>query len=238
MSAQTGLVDRAREEKNELVYNYKKLRAAIGWLGISLPITTGLGAWLFFQTKLQGSISSYYYTGMRDVFVGTLWAIGFFLVAYKGYTRSENWLGNVACVFAVLISIFPTRPEANASAVAMRIGYVHTGSAACFFAILAVFAFQFTRTDQPLAALSPEKRNRNRVYRVCGSLLAVCIVLMALTVILPSSFMDRLAAFRPIYVLETVGILAFGVSWLVKGEAILGDKPDSVSTLSHSAGNA
>jgi hypothetical protein len=234
----TGVSDRVREEKNELVYNYKKLRAAIGCLGISLPFTTWLGAWIIFHTGLQGSISSYYYTGARDIFVGTLWAIGFFFVAYKGYSKTEDWVGNFACVFAVLISLFPTTPELSPSITAIRVGYVHTGSAAIFFGIMAYFAFQFTSSDQSPEGQTPQKRLRNLVYKVCGYILAGSLVLIVLTAILPSTLMGRLAGLRPVYVLETVAILAFGISWLVKGEAVMGDQPDPVSTLSHSAGKA
>jgi hypothetical protein len=233
----TASSDRVKEETNSLVFNYKKLRTVVGILGISLPFTTGLGAWLVFHTGLQGSISSYYYTGLRDVFVGTLWAIGFFLVAYKGYSTREDWSGNLACLFAVLISIFPTTPESSPSAAAVSIGYVHTGSAAFFFGLLAYFAFQFTSSDQPYEQQTPEKRRRNVLYKLCGYILAGSLVLIVVAGILPATLMEKVAAFKPVYVLETVAILAFGISWLVKGEAIMGDKP-AVSTLSQSTGTA
>jgi hypothetical protein len=237
-AAGTASLDRAKEEANTLVYNYKKLRTAIGILGISLPFTTWLGALIVFQTKLQGSISGYYYTGTRDVFVGTLWAIGFFFLAYKGYNKREDWLGNLACLFAVGISIFPTTPELNATAAATRIGYIHAGSAACFFAITAVFAFQFTKSNLPKEALPSRKRNRNRVYKVCGTILSVSLVLIVVTAVLPATVMAKLAVIRPVFLLETIAILAFGVSWLVKGEAVMGDNPDTVSTPSLLTGEA
>ena len=94
-----------------LVFSYLELRKAIGILGMVLPFVVSLGAWLFFQEGIQRSISAYYHTGMRDVFVGTLFAIGFFLLSYKGYERSDAIAGDLGCLFAVGVALFPTAPE-------------------------------------------------------------------------------------------------------------------------------
>ena len=64
--------------ERSLVFSYLALRKAIGLLGIVFPFVVSLGALVLFQTAIQSSISSYYHTGMRDVFVGTLCAIVFF----------------------------------------------------------------------------------------------------------------------------------------------------------------
>ena len=97
--------------KSLLVYSYLELRTAIGLLGIGLPVIVALGGALIFRVGLQSSLSSYYHTGMRDVLVGTLFVIGFFLLSYKGYDRADNLTGNLACVFAVGLALFPTAPE-------------------------------------------------------------------------------------------------------------------------------
>jgi hypothetical protein len=47
-----------------------------------------------------------------------------------------------------------------------------------------------------------------------------------------------LTAFNPVFWLETIAILAFGVSWLTKGEAILKDDFSSSSDPAFSTGNA
>jgi len=73
-----------------LLISYLSLREAVGILGFSLPIVLVLGNLLIFHSKaIEDSISNYYYTGMRGVFVGTLWAIGVFLVSYRGYERRD-----------------------------------------------------------------------------------------------------------------------------------------------------
>ena len=67
------------------IFTYRRIRRAIGYLGISLPILlVGLSLISFFETSVQYSISDYYYTNLREVFTGTLCAVGLFLICYKG----------------------------------------------------------------------------------------------------------------------------------------------------------
>jgi hypothetical protein len=57
----------------------------VGFLGILLPIVLALwGFAILGQADLLDSISDYYSLRTRDVFVGSLFAIGWFLFAYKG----------------------------------------------------------------------------------------------------------------------------------------------------------
>jgi len=104
-----------KEHENDeiLVISYLTLRKAIGFLGISLPFTVSLGALLIFRTGMQSSISNYYYTGTRDVFVGTLWAIGFFLLSYRGYERIDRIVGILGCVFALGTHFSQPRPRST-----------------------------------------------------------------------------------------------------------------------------
>ena len=212
--------------KEALVFSYLTLRTAIGILGIALPIVVSLGARIIFGTGLQGSISAYYYTGMRDVLVGTLWAIGFFLLSYKGYAPIDNILSNFACLFAVGISLFPTTPEGVATSKEIVIGYFHLFFAGGFFLILIVFCLHlFTKTD--VAHPTRRKLQRNIVYRVCGYTMIACILLMFVYNLLPHPAALALKGLNPIYWLEAIAIVAFGVSWLTKGEAILKDEASS-----------
>jgi hypothetical protein len=97
-----------QENNSTLVFSYLTLRKGIGLLGLALPFVLSFGAFVVFQQALQSSISYYYWTGMRDVFVGTLFAIGFFLLSYQGYEKADNIAGNLACLFAVGVALFPT----------------------------------------------------------------------------------------------------------------------------------
>ena len=111
-----------------LAWSYLALRKAIGGLGTSLPFVLSLGAIIVFKTGMQASLSDYYYTGMRDVFVGTLCAIGVFLFSYEGYTGkddNDNLVGNFAGVFAIGVALFPTDLPSDAKTPQTMIGIVH-----------------------------------------------------------------------------------------------------------------
>jgi amino acid permease len=197
-------------------------RKSIGYLAIALPFVVYLGAWIVFQTGMQGSISDYYYTGMRDVFVGTLWAIGVFLFAYKGYGRADSIASKLAGVFAVGITLFPTAPAPR--------GVVHFAFATLFFATLIYYSyFLFTKTNaepgQP-PTISRTKQ-RNRVYKRCAVIMLICIGLAALYSLVPSLQASLPSdSYHPIFWLEALADVAFGISWAIKGEALslLNDK--------------
>lgn len=75
-----------------LVVSYLTLRKLIGILGLVFPFVVAVGAHWIFNAEWQQSLSAYYYTGTRNVFVGTLWAIGIFLFAYPGYNHRGDLL--------------------------------------------------------------------------------------------------------------------------------------------------
>lgn len=207
-----------------LIFSYLTLRKVIGVLGTGLPFVLSLGGLLVFRTGLQSNLSGYYYTGMRDVYVGTLFVIGFFLLSYRGYQRADDMAGNLACIFAVGLALFPAIPEAGASATAIVVGYVHFAFAGLFFGTLIYFClFVFTKTD-PRKKPTRRKLERNRLYRGCGYAMALSILLALVYYLLPAEAAAPIGRYKPIYWLEATAIVAFGVSWLTKGEAILKDE--------------
>ncbi|MGC9985838.1 MAG: DUF998 domain-containing protein [Polyangia bacterium] len=210
--------------QGSLVIGYLALRKAIGILGMALPIAVSFGAWVYFGEKIQPTISDYYYTGMRDVFVGTLWAIGFFLVSYKGYNCGEDLAGDLACVFAVGASLFPTAQQGETSKSAILIGHIHEVFAFLFFLTLIIFSLVFfTRTDNNQEPTG-RKLHRNRVYKVCGYVMSICLALSVVCMVIPdvATFVPK--GLNPVFWLETITIEAFGISWLTKGQAILKDE--------------
>jgi hypothetical protein len=214
------------KQRINLVFPYLTLRTIIGVLGMALPFVISLGAMAFFQTGLQNSISAYYHTGMRDVLVGMLWAIGFFLFSYEGYERADNIAGELACLFAIGVALFPTTPEGATGPVAIVIGVVHLVFAGLLFLTLSYFCiFLFTKTD-PETPPTARKLQRNVIYRICGYTMLLSFLLIAVyTYLLPGDLVTSLAPYRPIFWLESLAIFAFGTSWFTKGEGILRDLP-------------
>ena len=217
-------MDNTSASEKTLAFSYLELRKIVGLLGIALPFILALGALLLFDTGIQRSISSYYHTGMGDVLVGTACVIGVFLFVYKGHEKSDDIVGDFACFFAVGLALFPNNPGDELADVSLVSGYIHLACAGGFFLTLIYFSlFLFTKTD-PNKTPSKEKLQRNKVYRACGYLMLICILLVAIYKILPESTVSSLKEYKPVFWLESIAIIAFGISWLTKGEGLLADK--------------
>lgn len=65
------------------------------------------------------SISAYYYTPVRSMFVGALCAIGISLMAYQGRTDTENVLLDYSGFLAFIVAFVPTKFEAQCTAQAI-----------------------------------------------------------------------------------------------------------------------
>lgn len=203
---------------NPFVHSYLFLRRAIGCIGVALPFVLVVGQ-LIVDGTVRHSVSAYYYSDMRDVYVGSLCAVGVFLLAYRGYGTADEVAGDIAAVAAVGVALFPTSP-ANPSAGQRVVGTMHLVFAGVFFLTLAFFClFLFTRSRGPRTA---RKVHRNRIYYAAGAVILVCLAGIAVgALLLPESS-------HAVLVMEAAAIVAFGISWLIKGETILRDAPASV----------
>ena len=202
--------------QDSLVLSYLGLRKAVGIIGFALPFVLAIAG-----SGIQGSISCYYYTDMRNVLVGSLCAIGVFLMSTRGYDLRDEIAGRLGCVFAIGVAFFPTSPCDGTRR--GLIGYVHISFAALLFLTLAYFSIVLFTQTAPDKSPTPQKLRRNLVYRVCGYIILACILsigVVSLPTVKPN--VDR---FMPIFWFEALAVVAFGASWLVKGETILKDKP-------------
>lgn len=206
---------KAEAEFTEQIYSFKALRKSVGYIGISLPFVLMLGVYVIFHGPFPFySISQYYYSGMRDIMVGALSAIALFLFFYKGYNEWDRWTSNLAALSGLFIGIFPT-VEAGPQDLS---GNIHFISATIFFLTLAgISLFLFTKkkkTGRP----TRQKERRNIVYRICGITIILCLISLGLFY---KFFDDRGSHF--VFWTETVALVAFGISWLVKGGAMFED---------------
>ena len=88
-------MNQTTDPNHTLVISYLTLRKAVGILGIALPFLLAFGGMLLDRKYgVHSSISGYYYTGMRNVLVGTLCAIGTFMMSYRGYERRDDLAGD------------------------------------------------------------------------------------------------------------------------------------------------
>ncbi|HWC74167.1 MAG TPA: hypothetical protein VG454_09545 [Gemmatimonadales bacterium] len=197
--------------RDDVIVSYLTLRKVVGVLGMALPVVVAVWG-LVLEGRLLPTVSDYYSLRTRDAFVGILFTIAWFLFTYHGYERQDDIAGNCACVLALAVALFPNRGTPFEAT-------VHYLSATGLFLVLAYFAlFLFTKSGP---VQTHAKLLRNRVYRVCGVVMLVCIALIAFYQLALSH--TSLAALRPVFWLETTALWAFGFSWFVKGEAILKD---------------
>lgn len=196
------------------VVSYLTLRRVVGLLGVALPIV--VATWGFVLCgcgELLDSISDYYGARTRDVFVGILFTIAWFLFTYRGYERKDDVAGNLACVCALGVALFPNTGEVWERT-------LHFLSAMGLFLVLAFFSIVLFRKSS--GSPTPRKIVRNRVYLVCGTVILCCIALVGLYSWLLED--TALSAHKPVFWLESLALWAFGVSWAVKGEALFGDR--------------
>lgn len=211
------------------IFTYRRLRRAIGYLGIALPVLlVGLSFFPFFSTRLQPSISDYYYTNLRDIFTGTLAAVGLFMISYKGHgntsiLKNDQLLTNIAGIMAIGVALIPVTPEFESQKVYTLIpyhfswlGWLHYGFAALLFGIFALLAINVFTIGQNRAEDIPVSTfNENHIYRFCG------IAIIVLMILVPISEEFGLFNYSTL-VLESLALFFFGAAWLIKGRA-LGD---------------
>jgi hypothetical protein len=210
-----------------LIISYLTMRRLIGILGLALPVIIVIGGFIQRGFVIQGSISGYYYTNMRDFFVGLLCIVSLFLISYQGYEKIDNLIGNLSGVFALGMIIFPT---ATYSGKVVKVGmfliddniseYVHLTFGTLFFLALAYNSiFLFTKRQPGI--LSEAKKKRNFIYRVCGIVMIASILFIIIYMIFLRG--TALSKIYPVLILESIALTAFGISWLVKGNTFFKD---------------
>jgi hypothetical protein len=199
-----------------LIYSYLALRNSLGWIGILLPFALILGMLFLFEgSAIQKTISQYYYTGMRDVLVGSLCAIALFLFFYRGYTKWENRAANLAALFAIGIAWFPTS-ETDPQTLT---GNIHFLCAAVFFVILAIFSIFFFTKSVPHP--TKQKLKRNKIFLGCGLVMFACLV----AIIIYFKFVHtENSDSHFVFWAESIALISFGVSWITKGGTLYPDK--------------
>ncbi len=218
----------ASEKTRPELISYLTLRKTVGIQGILLPLIMIAGSFILGDCReIQKSISAYYHTNMRNMFVGIISAIALFLFAYKGYDRKDGIAGSLGGIFALCVAFFPASVSAPFTVCIpgpIDNGIIHTIhfiSAGLFFIVLSYFSlFLFTRKKPPV---TKRKIIRNRFYCAFGGGILFCLALMILYYFYMEDRFPPLQKYDPIFWLEALAMWCFGASWLIKGETILKD---------------
>lgn len=215
-------------QNEEFVVSYLTLRQMIGWIGLAMPFIVRGGALIFEGIRSTDSISAYYYTGMRDVFVSTLILVGVLLTCYRTPALRDNVVAIVAGIAAIGIGLFPMDPTFAAEILQKypEMGqekcYINRGILGYHFIFVAVFfALSFYLVYFRFDAFTPEtptkqKVMRNKIYKVCGAAMLVAFIAIGVLAVMNKGG----SVFWP----ETLAVVAFAAAWLVKGQTILKDR--------------
>jgi hypothetical protein len=192
--------------------NQYTIKFLIGFVALSLPVVE-----LVLSRGAITSISeSYWYPDShwsRNIFVGSLFAIAALLAGYNGTSSKQLWLGKVAALAAVLISMFPCNCGDDAHEIVKG---VHAASAGIMFAVLAWFCWDFIEraktklTDDRKTAAS----RRIVIYGACGVGMVIAIALFVAHIVTKEE--------RLIFWGETFGLVSFGLSWLTASHKLPG----------------
>jgi len=214
-------MDIAPRATDPIVLSYLDLRKAVGFVAIGLPFVLAIGWWLFDGHVLESSISSYYYTGMRNLFVGSLCAISMFMLGCRGYDWQDEVAGMFSALCALGVAFFPTTPASGATQYQKDIGIAHYAFAALLFLTLAYFCLKLFKMTAADRKPTRKKLQRNLVYTICGYVILASILTI---VILKWRNVAHFGKIGTVFIFETTSLLAFGTAWLVKGETFLKDE--------------
>src|SRR5712691_2581171 len=200
----------------------KDLRLGVGVIGALLPIM--LIAWNRIagdKTIVPTSMSGSYYTSARNLFVGSLCALGVFLILYRR-TTLQNLCTWCAGAFALLVAFAPTAPAPPATE-PQWVNYLHHAAAGALILTLGVFCFVLERGDAAGAAsLDPAEPARYRaqpqvpswrkiLYFTCGGLVLLSGAFALYTGVWPTSWST---GWPSLYLFEAVAVSAFGIAWI------------------------
>jgi len=225
-------------DKPPEIISYYTMRRAIGILGISLPLILYAGSFFFGACKdIQSSISTYYHTNMRDVFVGFNCAVALFLFAYRGHDWKDNFAGYLGCIAVLGVAFLPcsigSSPEPCLLTTSFHkpiFGKLHNLCALLYFTTLIVYSlYLFPKTHMDMITrekkfMGHQKKKRNVVYYICGGLMTSALLLIVAYMWFLGDLFPQLKKLSPIFWLESVMLISFGTSWLTKGQLFFPDK--------------
>lgn len=208
------------QTNNKGAITNSNLRMAVGILGISLPFILVIGSIILDgENKILYSISAYYHTRIGNGFVCIMSAVALFLFAYKGHDLKDNIAGHLGGIFALGTALFP-----NSQAYPITLIHkLHLTFATLLFLVLIYFSMVLFTTSNKPKPYPKAKKNRNRVYYICGFTMLTCIISIVLLKLWLEKSFPQIQDLKLAFWLETIALIAAGFSWITKGQKIFKD---------------
>jgi hypothetical protein len=191
----------------------RTMKLIVGVIALSLPPLTNYFASVIEDSPLASISESYWVGGWaQSIFVGFLFAIASFLIAYNGESRPEMVLSKVAAGAALCVALFPCACGGEVEI----ISGLHYVAAGIMFGVLTYFCFLFlVRAKNKGHA---QAKARAVLYAICGVTILCCIAALAYNALTDESLSQRFESF--VFWGETGGLLSFGISWLTASHVL------------------
>jgi len=191
---------------------YFTLRWAIVGIAAAFPPLLWMGGCRFYKTGLQDSLSAYYNTGMRDWFVGILFAVAACLYAYKGLSDREDYLLNGAAILALLTAVNPFSWYPRWFFGGKHVS-PHDVFAVAFFVAIALACWLCQDDSLNLGLVPAEKQ---RAYRLKYTLTGFALVLFPLIAVLLNTRVLRRPFGSSVFWAEAAAVWVFAFYWYTK----------------------
>jgi hypothetical protein len=240
-------MDNQAADSRNILLSYSGLRISIGIIGLLMPWFVRLGGYLQEKITASGTVSAYYYTGMRDVFVGTLILVGVLLAFYRTPRKRDQYVAVFTGLAAICIGIFPMDPVfpqnikddyfmPEDAKLYIQDHYfphgqlgIHNYAVTVFFGLgIYLVANSFKNTTKYSSneqiTMTEQKVKRNRIYRICAFLMLLSGVgIEVLSYLNGMKRYENLHLANYIFFPESLAISSFAFAWLVKGQLIYRD---------------
>lgn len=203
------------------------LRNTLGVLGFLLPVLSLIFNSTFGKAfnpiGVLTSISATHYSSGYLLFEGLVFAVGLFMICYRGYDVKDRIATILAGSGAILLTLFPCALDGAETRNFLMLpqsitNTIHLISAGLFFiSLIFLVGLQFTKTAEG-NTIKPGSRKwrRNILYRVCAIIMAGGLII--------GFGGSRLFHFPYlVYTGEWIALWAFSLSYLTKGGLILKD---------------
>ena len=196
--------------------DHRTIKLLVGVIALTLGSLTS-----FFAGTPILSISASYHVGgwSQSFFVGFLFAISAFLLAYNGLSFREMVMSKVAAVAALGVALFPCKCGQQTAVVP----YVHAAAATAMFLVLAGFCYIFFKRARQKGY--PQAKMRAAIYATCGVAIVLSITVLAIDAVFDGAVRTTLTSIglngaRLVFYAEHTALIAFGTSWLTASRVL------------------
>jgi hypothetical protein len=221
--------------QKHIISTYFWLRLGLGSLALIFPVLLVIFG-LREGIKIPGELSAYYWAlaetsdprpfPMRGLFVGMLWAIGCFLILYRGFSKVENLLLIVVGVCALVVAIAPMAmpPQCTVKTICMADAWSnwHKWAAIALFISIGVVVWwcsgdtleELKRKYETSPNGLPSFQKDYVLFRTAYYIIAVFMIAVPLVAGYINYYLVEYSWF--IIFVEWWGITFFGIYWLLK----------------------